>query len=168
MEGRAIARPNVVVGCGVGGGWWSFNGGPGNCPAKPSTPRCRPSRAVCLQWRAGQLPGQTRARRVGDAPGVSPSMEGRAIARPNHLPHSRRSPRRRPFNGGPGNCPAKRPVISCSSHRCGCTFNGGPGNCPAKPPAQAPSGEGCAAPSMEGRAIARPNHRGLLGLNSLR
>ena len=59
MEGRAIARPNRGV-------------------SNPSPGRWRP-----LQWRAGQLPGQTAR--------LSPAV----------------APGRRTFNGGPGNCPAK-------------------------------------------------------------
>ena len=135
-----------------------FNGGPGNCPAKPRLPRRRPRGPRCssmegraiarpnvvrymaalqkvigLQWRAGQLPGQTLPRQVGAGPQHEASMEGRAIARPNqelrsvtrhmaqfrasmegraiarpnragHQPHVPDPPR---FNGGPGNCPAK-------------------------------------------------------------
>ena len=59
MEGRARARPNCTpvrpTGCGAS----TFNGGPGTCPAKPPV--------VTL----------------GHQPGTSPSMEGRARARPN-------------------------------------------------------------------------------------
>ena len=85
-----------------------FNGGPGNCPAERLVWLRRGSAALLLQWRAGQLPGRTgggpgwsppRPRslqwRAGQLPGrtfvipagfvaeVQPSMEGRAIARPN-------------------------------------------------------------------------------------
>ena len=62
----------------------SFNGGPGNCPAKPTAISARIGAAIVitLQWRAGQLPGQTVTR--------SP-LTGAAFT----------------FNGGPGNCPAK-------------------------------------------------------------
>ena len=35
MEGRAIARPNMKWKC-VCANTVAFNGGPGNCPAKPS------------------------------------------------------------------------------------------------------------------------------------
>ena len=63
MEGRAIARPNV-----------------------PST-WMSPSEVVQLQWRAGQLPGQTRTRS---------DVQERAPG----------------FNGGPGNCPAKQAARS--------------------------------------------------------
>ena len=77
------------------------------------------------------MPGQTVI--TADAEGLTnrPSMEGRAIARPN-LHHRRRLAESPPsFNGGPGNCPAKllttvEPALWI-------------------------------LPSMEGRAIARPN-----------
>ena len=36
-----------------------FNGGPGNCPAKPRWRVVADLYADVLQWRAGQLPGQT-------------------------------------------------------------------------------------------------------------
>ena len=112
----------------------SFNGGPDNCPARLGVPRHRhaddgrPSmegRTIArpdwlrvsecwetdldLQWRAGQLPGQTL-----------------------HLGHRLR-PRRLSFNGGPDNCPA-RPATGGQSMRGVLTpFNGGPDNCPARP-----------------------------------
>ena len=204
-----------------------FNGGPDNCPAKPTARRCRGRRAAphfnggpdncpakrlvagteytvtVLQWRAGQLPGQTRgavARIL--RPGCT-SMEGRTIARPNGGPTSaaasdcelqwragqlpgqtsasaRHRWRRRNFNGGPDNCPAKHPVASSSmaavadfnggpdncpakrrlAGRCRRRrrhFNGGPDNCPAKRGDEVPRRPGPPQTSMEGRTIARPN-----------
>ena len=110
MEGRAIARPNTGLHCTSHRDPLCFNGGPGNCPAQTSTPSSTPPRQQPLQWRAGQLPGQT----VGDAADKADRGDRR-------------------FNGGPGNCPAKRPCTrppSGGSARMG--FNGGPGNCPAK------------------------------------
>ena len=59
MEGRAIARPNWTRTTPSDWRTWSFNGGPGNCPAKPDF--------------EAMLSDLARA----------PSMEGRAIARPN-------------------------------------------------------------------------------------
>ena len=134
-----------------------FNGGPGNCPAKPAMTAATAARDSLLQWRAGQLPGQTPTRparaspaptslqwRAGQLPGQTlgpnrharidrrASMEGRAIARPNPAP------------GGLG-----RLVPGC--------FNGGPGNCPAKPQDEYDALLGDLVASMEGRAIARPN-----------
>ena len=38
-----------------------------------------------LQWRAGQLPGQTGSAETVTAAVDLPSMEGRAIARPNGI-----------------------------------------------------------------------------------
>ena len=182
-----------------------FNGGPGNCPAKPvgediagitslgasmegraiarpnepaATHNCFSSSA--LQWRAGQLPGQTGVASASCKPGPRASMEGRAIARPNKAggvfgpqqalasmegraiarPNWMTVPgtgfRFSGFNGGPGNCPAKPTIWSSVPTWCH-GFNGGPGNCPAKRlPDGLRAGAGLAA-SMEGRAIARPN-----------
>ena len=66
MEGRAIARPNRPrrsnFGATAGADKVPFNGGPGNCPAKPHVIAGDVSLAAVptpLQWRAGQLPGQT-------------------------------------------------------------------------------------------------------------
>ena len=157
MEGRAIARPNSLSSpskmcCTIE---HSFNGGPGNCPAKRASATApsakvtgrfgvasmegraiaRPNaawgcaarsdlRACSLQWRAGQLPGQT-GRRLQIAASIPrperASMEGRAIARPN------------------------------SRRRCGRT----PGLLQRKA-------------SMEGRAIARPNTMEKLGKEARR
>ncbi len=91
MEGRAIARPNLtMMGC--------------DDEASPS-----------LQWRAGQLPGQTPPNRKGTMEHKPPSMEGRAIARPNHPDPQPARTHPDPFNGGPGNCPAKPGVDLLSS-----------------------------------------------------
>ena len=59
MEGRAIARPNIGIPALMRLPPNTFNGGPGNCPAKPDG----------LRWATHRVP--------------VPSMEGRAIARPN-------------------------------------------------------------------------------------
>ena len=92
MEGRAIARPNLRPG--------DIN-----------------HRRLPLQWRAGQLPGQTQ-----------------------HATPQRRDPRSC-FNGGPGNCPAKQCTRASAdvAQRRPRRFNGGPGNCPAKPGASSGS-----------------------------
>ena len=82
------------------GGCGTFNGGPDNCPARPGPQRSqRDMKLTSLQWRAGQLPGQTRRSgvsmrgslqwRAGPAStgrgsaAELPSMEGRTIARPD-------------------------------------------------------------------------------------
>ena len=149
----------------------TFNGGPGNCPAKPAS--------SSREGRAMRSPGSRS----------TASMEGRAIARPNPntmVATEGRSGLVKPmrfnggpgncpakpgdpwtiragwsacgrFNGGPGNCPAKRLQSPTPSVRTARSFNGGPGNCPAKPCRPWRSDGPAAAPSMEGRAIARPN-----------
>ena len=61
MEGRAIARPNDVS------------------TIIDTIEDCE------LQWRAGQLPGQTRENAFPVGRDVLASMEGRAIARPNDV-----------------------------------------------------------------------------------
>ena len=91
-------------------------------------------RVPFLQWRAGQLPGQTHSLQRFPSQLIPPSMEGRAIARPNA--------------GGAGGLPVGRWPA----------FNGGPGNCPAKPADEKDEMRHRLVPSMEGRAIARPNH----------
>ena len=59
MEGRTIARPNRSPSPPPTGAGRGFNGGPDNCPAKhANTHSCAPA-GPSLQWRAGQLPGQT-------------------------------------------------------------------------------------------------------------
>ena len=83
MEGRAIARPNQSRLSASTPASSSFNGGPGNCPAKHALEPTAAGREPALQWRAGQLPGQTR------------------------LTDPHRTIAQRSFNGGPGNCPAK-------------------------------------------------------------
>ena len=85
-------------------------------------------------------------------------MEGRAIARPNRAPKTRTATEGSTFNGGPGNCPAKRLSSPRSSRRLlRSAFNGGPGNCPAKLSRHSAAERRPVLPSMEGRAIARPN-----------
>ena len=134
MEGRTIARPNPAgtVTCAVTSTRPSMEG---RTIARPnSVPWEPPGRALApLQWRAGQLPGQTapHGRLVEDP--EPPSMEGRTIARPN-LPGRRRWP---PPGRG--------------------SFNGGPDNCPAKPARDLVIILLLWSPSMEGRTIARPN-----------
>ena len=146
MEGRAIARPNVLR-------WWlrptpdrctpGFNGGPGNCPAKPF-----------------RLPRQGPASPESHLA----SMEGRAIARPNPTPSVSAAWYNDvadvSFNGGPGNCPAKLPKIVVSATKALMGSASMEGRAIARPnrtyrqlflPADRH------AASMEGRAIARPN-----------
>ena len=134
-----------------------------------------------LQWRAGQLPGQTELE--GGEPYVvdSPSMEGRTIARPDHRPPGGVEARTKPsmegrtiarpdvtatsaplrtarpaFNGGPDNCPARPSATSTTTSRA-CAFNGGPDNCPARLGDEEQVLVERLGPSMEGRTIARPD-----------
>ena len=182
MEGRAIARPNRTEDRPPRHG--PVPSMEGRAIARPNVTRSGQTVTAVsrLQWRAGQLPGQTvlyPTYRVGR---WVPSMEGRAIARPNVTPPTsttttvpvlqwragqlpgqtcpvHRGARRvdHAFNGGPGNCPAKRhPPRSFPAGRPG-SFNGGPGNCPAKHWDLLVADEAPPRPSMEGRAIARPN-----------
>ena len=138
--------------------------------------------ATDLQWRAEQLPGQT-----GSAPDrtarTQPPFNGGPSNCPAKPPHCHPGPPGTTFNGGPSNCPAKRHVVhTLRVARARTSFNGGPSNCPAKPdsgpqraagradtfnggPSNCPAKRvgpnrnvgRWAVPSMEGRAIARPN-----------
>ena len=83
MEGRAIARPNAAMTLlehGSRGLQWRAEQLPGQTRIFATE---SPSTPMPLQWRAEQLPGQT----IGDPPqrryDLAASMEGRAIARPN-------------------------------------------------------------------------------------
>ena len=156
MEGRAIARPNPAESKGNHGAQAAFNGGPGNCPAKPprSATGSHPPRP--LQWRAGQLPGQTRCRPSIKRSQRVPSMEGRAIARPNgrtaaansHFPAPSMEGRAiaRP-NGPPAGRLPVVPVLPSME-----------GRAIARPNVKhTRSADHAINPSMEGRAIARPN-----------
>ena len=91
-----------------------FNGGPSNCPAKPPASSPLTHGMTWLQWRAEQLPGQTRSCRRSSVRVHRASMEGRAIARPNHRePFADHRSQLQSFNGGPSNCPAKLAVPVC-------------------------------------------------------
>ena len=109
-----------------------FNGGPGNCPAELGAFTRARGTPLALQWRAGQLPGRTGRIHSSTGNAASASMEGRAIARPNHEDPVRGRHRGSGFNGGPGNCPAERAGFG-------------------------PCDPSLRNASMEGRAIARPN-----------
>ena len=83
MEGRAIARPNdhgFELRCQI---IWALQWRAGQLPGQTGLSRRTEKEKMDLQWRAGQLPGQTSA--VDQLVGLlaGPSMEGRAIARPN-------------------------------------------------------------------------------------
>ena len=206
MEGRAIARPNLPVagGCVVAGGVPSMEGRAIARPNPVTKPQLAARSPPSMEGRAIARPNRRPPR--GPPRRTRPSMEGRAIARPNcstgsrtaHKPnslqwragqlpgqtslsHPELNAQAVTFNGGPGNCPAKRGLETGGRDR-RVAFNGGPGNCPAKPSSNNSSltestilqwragqlpGQTChrdaaalrdfLAPSMEGRAIARPN-----------
>ena len=83
MEGRVIARPNVQSTTSPRlHGRASMEGRAIARPNKPIEPDDT-NLASPLQWRAGQLPGQTREGLAGHPFNILASMEGRAIARPN-------------------------------------------------------------------------------------
>ena len=109
-----------------------------------------------LQWRAGQLPGQTRPGPQPALGALPASMEGRAIARPN--PDTEEGPvtdeklqwragqlpgqtcgrlmalwRSRRLQWRAGQLPGQTPPVPARSCAPVTRFNGGPGNCPAKP-----------------------------------
>ena len=139
MEGRAIARPN-----------------------RATRARAAAEFDTLLQWRAGQLPGQTRdTTRICVPIARLASMEGRAIARPNRRRGCRCGSERdrasmegraiaRPnlwlimveavkviwpasMEGRAIARPNDRGFRTTSLYGAVVGFNGGPGNCPAKP-----------------------------------
>ena len=80
------------------------------------------------------MPGQTSAPPGTDAPdGILPSMEGRAIARPNVLKIAETSPLSRSLQWRAGQLPGQTRTLDQPRTRGPGPFNGGPGNCPAKP-----------------------------------
>ena len=131
MEGRTIARPDAAAGFGVLAVKAAFNGGPDNCPARPDHLRLVDGSSIHLQWRAGQLPGQTGGADRHRVPCRIPSMEGRTIARPDPWPLLVSLQGHTAFNGGPDNCPA-RPITRSETRPVYRSFNGGPDNCPAR------------------------------------
>ena len=207
MEGRTIARPNRTRRRPTACGGLSFNGGPDNCPAKhqlrwgPALHRqpsmegrtiARPNpwgRVVVardnasLQWRAGQLPGQTwrscvvtvsdtaafnggpdncpaKPTAITNRPAyvAAPSMEGRTIARPNTARGQQASREITVLQWRAGQLPGQTCRRWSPARPMGPSFNGGPDNCPAKrDPMTVHSAD--LSPSMEGRTIARPNIR---------
>ena len=94
MEGRTIARPNpddiATVSATMGLQWRA-----GQLPGQTITVDVLGRPPTTLQWRAGQLPGQTAA-----------STSWRTWPGPH-------------FNGGPDNCPAKPPRPQKAGHGCG-------------------------------------------------
>ena len=163
MEGRTIVRPDTSTSAETPAPHrTSFNGGPDNCPARPPPPRSPRPASSSLQWRAGQLSGQTRHRAQKKTTAAS-VLQWRAGQLSGQTAGPGRGNRAapQPFNGGPDNCPA-RP--------CGClntrlrepeSFNGGPDNCPARHYGVGVNQGVTMFPSMEGRTIVRPDTEGL-------
>ena len=156
MEGRTIARPNTGSSRRPPPPARPFNGGPDNCPAKPQPPHSTIGTYAVLQWRAGQLPGQTSPQ-TWAALQRWPSMEGRTIARPNGPGPSSRAPHARHLQWRAGQLPGQ-------------TCPGRSGRSPPTPGLQWRAGQlpgqtsvtmwvldAQPPPSMEGRTIARPN-----------
>ena len=179
MEGRAIARPNSNVqpsSTNTSSLQWRA----GQLPGQTTAVGFGASRREFLQWRAGHLPGQTGSPTVRHPVHLSPSMEGRAIARPNptrqcvivslcqHLQwRAGQLPGQTLGANGAmvvlsdlqwraGQLPGQTWRDGVGLLATGQPFNGGPGNCPAKPDTAQPFAPRL-CPSMEGRAIARPN-----------
>ena len=158
MEGRAIARPNATSMAEGVSSTTSLQWRAGQLPGRTRLCPGLVGEVKNLQWRAGQLPGRTRATSTtarctpcpfNGGPGNCPAEQGV----PLYIATTRPT-----FNGGPGNCPAERPrTHSRCPLRRSAPFNGGPGNCPAELQAGHRTRNPGRAPSMEGRAIARPN-----------
>ena len=90
MEGRTIARPNKAVIDGYADDrllQWRA----GQLPGQTSAVSITAASWTSLQWRAGQLPGQTLRAAAPDPADVLASMEGRTIARPNRGGDDRRA-----------------------------------------------------------------------------
>ena len=157
MEGRTAVRPNRIAAEGVRGCWHPSMEGRTAVRPNLTTERSWGMPSVSLQWRAGQLSGQTSGRPRRLRPGSLPSMEGRTAVRPNQPVRRCRLPTLHAFNGGPDSCPAKRQGPGSRSRRVVLAFNGGPDSCPAKPfpDHDDPATRHC--PSMEGRTAVRPN-----------
>ena len=149
MEGRTIARPDgvslavsrLVRLASMEGGQLPgtiarcFNGGPDNCPARRAAGRRPAGRS--LQWRAGQLPGQTHRVTGSDNWPDSASMEGRTIARPDRTVGAAQLPVTAELQWRAGQLPGQT-------------------TCPGagRRPTQSRAAVGA---SMEGRTIARPD-----------
>ena len=158
MEGRAIARPNqvespVMTGEGRSPSMEGTTGRPNRPP-----PTVGPTTPPALQWRAEQSLGQTCLDlRVRESQ-RQPSMEGRAIARPNNVSVRRGAVRVQPTlqwraEQSLGQTACDRGHLGGRHY----TFNGGPSNRSAKPHRGLHVPAAHHHPSMEGRAIARPN-----------
>ena len=152
-------------------------------PGQTQLDRIRSKKAKDLQWRAGQLPGQTVRGSTDRRAERDPSMEGRTIARPDDPTGCRHVPAGTFLQWRAGQLPGQTHVIIqdaegilylqwragqlpgqtalcelCERYRS--AFNGGPDNCPARPARCGPHDAAGDRPSMEGRTIARPDRGG--------
>ena len=157
MEGRTIVRPDNVTVVDVNGAGSPFNGGPDNCPARlPGSYETIPD-TCCLQWRAGQLSGQTEHAIDEAVDPTQPSMEGRTIVRPDLLAGRHRTGTGQSLQWRAGQLSGQtvdhdeklnlsydpsmegRTIVRPDGRWSRCrrvlvaTFNGGPDNCPARP-----------------------------------
>ena len=132
MEGRAIARPNGTTASISTGSQIFLQWRAGQLPGQTGYPAVTLAEAQVLQWRAGQLPGQT-------APDTcSPTDPAPLQWRAGQLPGQT-------LTLTAGTQPVFTPLQWRAGQLPGQTLKGDPG-------------EGIIqAPSMEGRAIARPN-----------
>ena len=167
-------------------GWWpskSSSPAPPR-PRRPSPPMARgapvsrSARRCRHHHRTSRLPAPRRNRRHtrGPADDLGPSCDGRGCGCPRLriVPHALRH---HAFNGRPGSydlfcwradtlqwragqLPGRTGSLGVPRWRSR-TFNGGPGNCPAELARHQTRARltHLAMPSMEGRAIARPNKR---------
>ena len=107
MEGRAIARPNLILAGACDGD---------RVPSMEGRAIARPNAADDVQHRRQNLP----------------SMEGRAIARPNLLPVLHAAEVQGALQWRAGQLPGQTGPLCSPRSNPGSAFNGGPGNCPAK------------------------------------
>ena len=203
MEGRTIARPDRWATRPPTQPPRCFNGGPDNCPARPRLGRARPARHrrfnggpdncparhrisqltrgnTPLQWRAGQLPGQTATDKITHAGVVAlqwraGQLPGQTVGHPRQCRVDRRLQWRAgqlPGQTGPpsaasasasslqwraGQLPGQTSGRGSCFRRALGGFNGGPDNCPARPRSSSAGPRSEHGASMEGRTIARPD-----------
>ena len=145
----------MISQCGSGSGS-SFNGGPSNCSAERPVPHPRQHVGAdpSMEGRAIARPNLEliASRRYS----AVPSMEGRGIARPN-IPDRRMGGDGDRPSMGPSNCSAEPGSGGRRRRSRDRAFNGGPSNCSAGRRRRRVSCRTGARPSMEGRAIARPD-----------
>ena len=133
MEGRTIARPDWICSDAYVSRSRCLQWRAGQLPGQTLSQMMIFLWAGTLQWRAGQLPGQTLCRQRLRPRAALPSMEGRTIARPDLPTHASTSTSAALLQWRAGQLPGQTP-----------RHLGGDGT--------------ALQPSMEGRTIARPDH----------